>query len=565
MGNAIETQATISQIDINTIVPMEKGNTRKKTNPEKRALLKSSIQELGLLQPIAVRPHPKDPQKFELLAGYTRWELCKEIGFEKIDVSIKLLNDAQALEANLSENLIREDLSLVDEARAAQRLMSECEGKASEVSGRLGWSEKKVKDRLQLMRCCEIVLEALSNDEIKLGHAIKLSSFSEKLQTGTLAKIIAENWTVEYLSQRAGAAQKYLSNAAFDTTECQQCPNNTVMQSDMFEIGNAEQAKCAKLSCWTEKTSSFLEQKKTEAIQKFGKVLMWFESSDKDRNTVSSSVVGEKQFNSGCQGCESKVVVMDDRDRQEGQIIESQCVDVTCFSSCVEAFNKPVKVQSDELKSSDKGEKVPDEATTNVVKAPTKQKTPSSVTEHEKDVIREASYISLQNNPTINLSLIMCLVSDLSGYQPEGTETCSQFHKTMSDLMKLSPETLSQEIEKGIAHYFTQKKVDSFGHNKCPRNLLIKLLSTTTDAKAVAQHAWTADVETLTNYQVGGVIGLCTDAGFDVAFDNCPNNQAKKLSFSKISKMKKPEFINAITGFSFDWSDYAPDSFLTHI
>jgi ParB family chromosome partitioning protein len=93
-----------------------------------------------------------------LIAGFTRYSIAKELGLPNVPCLVKKLNSKDALQLHMNENLLRSDLSLVEESRVASRFVTECEGDLDEAAKRLGWEIKKLRDRLQLCRCTPDVL-----------------------------------------------------------------------------------------------------------------------------------------------------------------------------------------------------------------------------------------------------------------------------------------------------------------------------------------------------------------------------------------------------------------------
>jgi PRTRC genetic system ParB family protein len=553
-----------------SLVPFTLGNSRITHNKAKRDQLRDSIKAKGIITPITVRPSPTVDGQYEVVAGFGRWESAVELNFETAPALIKSMTDSEAFEIQLTENMVRNDLNLVDECKAAQKFISLSEGDHTEASKRLGWTDKKLKDRLQLLRCTDEVLNALNENKIKIGHAILLSSFSEKLQQGTLAKVVAESWSVEYLKERSGKAKKYLHVAKFDTSEksdCSTCQHNTLPQNDMFGTGLKDKAMCSNLVCWKGKTNDWLKVQRDIAIEKYGKTLLFIESNEQDRNTVSESKVGAEQFKS-CLSCESNCAIIDDRDGREGDLIESQCLDVVCFSKCEKTHQKslqtPVKKEvkpSGVSASSAKANKENVEKTLES-KPVVEQKTPASVTKRERDLLRDASAIALKDDQLLKQSLMLALLTELSGKEPEFMGKSYSFNAKVLKGLTLDPALLQTSIMSGLAHYMDQSSRED---SKNPIDLLIDVISTKDIANSVAVNAWFADKETLTNYTISGITVLCQESGFSKAYEENESNLNKKLTFAKLLKSGKGDLIKKIIAFNYDWSAYAPATMLKHI
>ena len=261
------------------------GNVRRKRDKNKFGELRHDVKLNGVTQSVTVRPDPNNPFKVELLAGYGRFQASELEDLEDIPAVLKQVSDKQALAIMLSENLTRENLNIVDEARAAQSQVSLHDGDYDEAARVLGWTEKKVRNRIVLMQCCEPVLDALSEGQIKQGHAEILSQFTPKLQQGTLSKILEEKWTIEYLKERANKAQRYLANAKFDTQGCVSCGHNSDLQANLFD-NSVGKAKCGDLTCYRAKTEAWLVTRKQELEESYGVVLIAVEKPANERNTV---------------------------------------------------------------------------------------------------------------------------------------------------------------------------------------------------------------------------------------------------------------------------------------
>ena len=130
--------------------------------------LAHSIRQQGLIQPLVVRPVG---ERFELIAGERRWRASRRAGLTAIPAIIRRYTDEQTLEAALVENLQREDISVVETARAYQRLTEEFHYTQGEIAFRTGKSRPAVANTLRLLQLPEAVLALLEEEEISEGHA----------------------------------------------------------------------------------------------------------------------------------------------------------------------------------------------------------------------------------------------------------------------------------------------------------------------------------------------------------------------------------------------------------
>jgi ParB family transcriptional regulator, chromosome partitioning protein len=132
------------------------------------AELAASIREQGIIQPLIVRP---TGSRFELIAGERRLRAAQRIGLVEVPAIVRRYSDEQALEAALIENLQRQDLSVVEAARAYQRLAEEFHYSQAEIALRTGKSRPAVSNTLRLLHLPEAVLEMLDSGALTEGHA----------------------------------------------------------------------------------------------------------------------------------------------------------------------------------------------------------------------------------------------------------------------------------------------------------------------------------------------------------------------------------------------------------
>ncbi|MCZ7589271.1 MAG: ParB/RepB/Spo0J family partition protein [Gaiella sp.] len=142
---------------------------RRRFEPEATTALAASLRHQGVLQPIVVRPRAEGG--YELVAGERRWRAARAAGLETLPALVREADDRDALLLALVENVARENLSPVEEARAYATLVDEFELSLGEVAARVGRSKPGVSNRLRLLELPDEVLWMLARDELTEGHA----------------------------------------------------------------------------------------------------------------------------------------------------------------------------------------------------------------------------------------------------------------------------------------------------------------------------------------------------------------------------------------------------------
>ncbi len=130
--------------------------------------LARSIRANGVLQPILVRP---SNGKYEIIAGERRWRAAQRAGLQRVPVIVRETADAQMLELALVENLQREDLNPVEQARAYQVLVEDLDLSQEEVARKVGKERATVANTLRLLHLPKMALDALEAGQITTGHA----------------------------------------------------------------------------------------------------------------------------------------------------------------------------------------------------------------------------------------------------------------------------------------------------------------------------------------------------------------------------------------------------------
>jgi len=160
---------------------------RRKVDPTALEELKSSIQQAGLLQPVVVRPAPGG-SGFELIAGERRLRACQALGWEKIPAVRRDVDDRTVLTLALIENLQRDDLSAVDEARGYERLIAEFELTQQDVAIAVGRDRSTVANALRLLKLPDAVLQMLHDGHLSVGHARALLALDDARAVTALAR-----------------------------------------------------------------------------------------------------------------------------------------------------------------------------------------------------------------------------------------------------------------------------------------------------------------------------------------------------------------------------------------
>jgi ParB family chromosome partitioning protein len=166
--------------------------------------LKSSIQQAGLLQPVVVRPRPRaEGEGYELIAGERRLRACQALGWERIPAVKRDVDDRTALTLALIENLQRDDLSPVDEARGYERLIAEFSLAQQDVADAVGRDRSTVANALRLLKLPEAVLQMLHEGHLSVGHARALLAIEDPRNATNLAReVVAQGLSVREIEDR---------------------------------------------------------------------------------------------------------------------------------------------------------------------------------------------------------------------------------------------------------------------------------------------------------------------------------------------------------------------------
>src|SRR6516164_1128530 len=154
--------------------------------------LAQSIRDRGIIQPLIVRPVGNDT--YEIVAGERRWRAAQRAGLHEVPVVVVEVNDSEAFQLAIIENIQRSDLNPIEEASAYQRLAEEFEYSQEEVAKTVGKSRPHVANTLRLLKLTKTVQELIIADKLDAGHARILVGLDDQVELANL--IIAHGYSV---------------------------------------------------------------------------------------------------------------------------------------------------------------------------------------------------------------------------------------------------------------------------------------------------------------------------------------------------------------------------------
>lgn len=189
----------VAEIKITQIEP-DPNQPRKDFDQEKLDLLADSIKAHGVIQPLIVTEQSSG--FYRIIAGERRWRAAKQAGLTTVPVVVKTYSEEQSAEIALVENLQREDLNGIEEARGYKTLMEQFSLTQKQVAEKVGKSRPAVANALRLLNLPESVQDMVIYGEISSGHARAISGISDsELQTDLAQKVIAEDLSVRQIEK----------------------------------------------------------------------------------------------------------------------------------------------------------------------------------------------------------------------------------------------------------------------------------------------------------------------------------------------------------------------------
>jgi len=253
----------LAQIDLTS------ANPRRTRDETRFAELVANVRQLGVLQPILVRPNPSDATRYIVVAGERRTRAALEAGLKQIPAVVRQLDEKEALAVAVFENLHREDIHPIEEAEAFERLIAAYQWTAEQVGERIGKSKAYVYGRLKLTALGEKGRQAFYEGRLDASTALLIARIpGEQLQSQSLAKLLQRNnghptyrEAVDFIHRECMVR---LSDAPFKLTEatwpsqvgsCKACPKRSGNAPELFHDVDGANV-CTDPACYREKVAA---------------------------------------------------------------------------------------------------------------------------------------------------------------------------------------------------------------------------------------------------------------------------------------------------------------------
>ena len=188
-----KTEININKVSISEL-QSNKFQPRKIFDEDSLQDLTNSIKERGIIQPIIVRKSSSDNSKYEIVAGERRWLAAQKAGLHEVPVVITNVDDLKSLEFAIVENVQRNDLNVIEEARGYQRLIKEFSYDQEKVAQFIGKSRSHIANFLRLLTLPEVILKLIEAKKLSPGHAKVLVGLENAEFVAN--KIVEKNFSV---------------------------------------------------------------------------------------------------------------------------------------------------------------------------------------------------------------------------------------------------------------------------------------------------------------------------------------------------------------------------------
>ena len=564
--------ATLAMTDID----LSFTNTRRKLPQADIDSLKASIQSVGLLSAVTVKPIGNG--KYALIAGFKRFEAMTQLGKTYINAILldENASEAHTTEANLAENFNRSGLSLADQCTAVKRLFTVLEGddstKADIIAVRLNMTPKQIKDRLVLAALIEDAMLAFDDGKIALKTAIVLATLTDEQQAEHVAKLVTGKMTHDDLLAAVGKATVSLSQLAkFDTTDCQQCPHNSEVQGSLFADadGSCGTGTCNNIDCFKAKSKAWFDNRRAEMETEFGTVIPVSQVETSAISPLSAEQLGDEQLNQ-CASCSDNISLIQNKMSEKfGDVINYICRNKTCFTDCAKKFAEAqatpdanelaVDVMETDVSDHTVQSEVSTAPTTSTkATKPAKADKPAAVAKLSKAGIQSARVAAAKiqigkglseavDSKMLMFLAVMRLTGNMMGYNVT----------QIAEIPNMDDATLRDTINNALLTYLAKGEKESGEANDSypVGNILLTLLSAKGQLDDAIIQSWT--VAELKHTTKGGIKQALIESGFKDHLE-----AKEKGAFTKLMSEKVPDIHTALEATDFDFSQYAPKAYI---
>lgn len=263
--------AQIQLLDLKKIVNAEY-NPRKDFREETLLELAESIRQVGVLQPICVRPQGEG---FEIVYGERRYWAAAMAELKFIPALVREMTDAEAEDAAITENLQREDVKPREEAQAYERALQSGRHTIESLVGKFGKSEAYIRSRLKLCELIDALAEQLDREEISVGVAMEIAKYPSDIQQEVYEEHFSDECRTSWKNARIKEIarrlyERYMTKLEtyrFDKTECRTCAHNTANQVLFRDECTDGCAGCQNRECMMRKNTEFLVGKALKLLR----------------------------------------------------------------------------------------------------------------------------------------------------------------------------------------------------------------------------------------------------------------------------------------------------------
>ena len=236
LGDEAEDYASLDRLRLSKMVPIEflrPGSIQPRRHFDDDAIeaLVESVREKGILQPLLVRRHPEHTNSYEIVAGERRWRAAQRAGLSEVPVVIRELDDSEALEIALIENVQREDLTAIEEAEGYRRLMDEFEHTQEALAQAIGKSRSHIANLLRLLNLPSSIKQMVNEGALSAGHARALISMDapEELARDIVRRGLSVRQTEKLVKQGGWGATRRHDSVGRD-------PNIVALEDDLSQL-----------------------------------------------------------------------------------------------------------------------------------------------------------------------------------------------------------------------------------------------------------------------------------------------------------------------------------------